>query len=154
MGRFKNLLKVALCFTILFMVTGCGNKNAITSDDFKNKMEAKEFTVQDATNQFSNYDYIKQVYIALNDDYQIEFYEMADNDNAVSFYENNKKIFEDSKSSGYAETNISMGNNSKYTLKTNGKYKVVSRIDNTVIYLNVDDSNQSTIKDLLKDLGY
>ena len=97
-----------------------------------------------------------QVYIAISSDstYQIEFYELSDSDYASSFFNNNKKTFEDSKSSGSAETSVSAGNNAKYTLTTNGKFKVVSRIDNTVIYLNVDDDYKSSVKDVLKDLGY
>jgi hypothetical protein len=138
------------------MVTGCGNKTAITSSDFKTRMEAKGYIVQDATNQFSDYDYITQVYIALSSDYayQIEFYELSNSDNASSFFNTNKSIFENSKSSSASETSVSTANNAKYTLTTNGQFKVVSRIDNTVIYLNVSESYKSTIKDVLKDLGY
>ena len=35
----------------------------------------------------------------------------------------------------------------------NGKYMVVSRIDNTVIYVNVNDNYKDTVKDILKELG-
>lgn len=156
MKRVKQLLMGLMCFVVLFTLTGCGNKTAITSDDFKSKMESSGYTVQEATNQMSDYDYIKQVYIAISSDstYQIEFYELSDNDYASSFFNNNKKTFEDSKSSGSTETSVSVDNNEKYTLTTNGKFKVVSRIDNTVIYLNVDDNYKSSVKDVLKNLGY
>ena len=155
-SKLKGFVLGILCFVMLFMVTGCGSKTALTSSDFKTKMEAKEYTVQDATSQFSDYDYVSQVYIALSSDskYQIEFYELSDNDNASSFFNNNKSIFENSKSSNASETSESMGNYAKYTLTTNGQFKVVSKIDNTVVYLNVPDSYKSTIKDVLKDLGY
>lgn len=104
----------------------------------------------------ASYDYITQVYLAIDDSYkyQIEFYELSDADYASSFYNNNKSIFEESKSSSAVETSVSSGNNSKYTLVTNGKYKVVSRIDNTVIYVNVDDEYKAEVKDLLEELGY
>lgn len=156
MKRVKQLLMGLMCFVVLFTLTGCGNKTAITSDDFKSKMESSGYTVQEATNQMSDYDYIKQVYTAISSDstYQIEFYELSDNDYASSFFNNNKKTFEDSKSSGSTETSVSVDNNEKYTLTTNGKFKVVSRIDNTVIYLNVDDNYKSSVKDVLKNLGY
>lgn len=156
MKKLKVLMLGVLCFTILFTVTGCGNKTAISSDDFKSRMEQKGFSVQEATSQFSEHDYVEKVYIALSDDskYQIEFYELSDADKASSFFNNNKELFEDSKSSSSSETSVNLGNNSKYTLTTNGKYKVVSRIDNTVIYLDVADNYKSNIKDILKDLGY
>lgn len=90
----------------------------------------------------SDYEYIKQVYIAIssNSTYQIGFYEFSDNDYASNFFNNDKKAFEDLKSSVSTETSVSDDNNEKYTLTTNGKFKVVSRFDNTVIYLNVNDN--------------
>lgn len=138
------------------MVTGCTNKVAITSSDFKTKMEKEGYTIQEVTNQFDDYNYVSKAYIALSSDskYQIEFYKLSDSDNASSFFNNNKATFENSKSSSASETSISGGNYAKYTLTTNGQFKVLSRIDNTVIYLNVPDSYKSTIKEVLKKIGY
>ncbi len=154
-----NLKKILLVLLLVFcttLTTGCGNKKAITTDDYKSKMESKDFTVQDATSQFSNYEYVEQALIALekSGSYQIEFYRLSDNDNAVSFFNNNKTTFENSKSSGAVETSVSLGNNDKYTVTTNGQYKVVSRIDNTVVYLDVSDKYKSEVQKVLKDLGY
>ena len=131
-------------------------KTAISASDFKSTMEDKDFYITDAKSQFSGADYIEHVYVAVSEDYgyQVEFYEMTDEDDAVSFFNDNKEIFEDSKGSGSSETSTSLKNYSKYTLSTNGKYKVVSRIDNTVIFLNVDDEYKDEVKDLLNELGY
>lgn len=156
MRKVKCFMMGVLCFVVLFTLTGCGNKTSITSDDFKNKMESNGYTVQDATNQMASYDYIKKVYIAISNDstYQIEFYELSDSDYATSFFNNNKSIFEDSKSSVSTETSVNLGNHNKYSLTANDKFKVVSRIDNTVIYLDVDENYKSSVKDILDDLGY
>ena len=154
--KFKYKLLGILCLMLLVFTTACGKKTAITSSDFKEKMESKGYTVEDATSQFSDYDYVKQVYIALNSDseYQIEFYELSDNDNASSFFNNNRSTFEQSKSSSSSETSSSVGNTSKYTLTTNDKFKLLSRIDNTVIYLDVSEEYKSEVKDIIKELGY
>ena len=98
------------------------NKQPITAKEFKDIMEDKDFEIIDAKeNQFAEYDYIKKAYVALEEDYdyQIEFYKLDEEDDAVDFYKTNKEIFEDSKGSSSSETKVSMGNNSKYTLKTN-----------------------------------
>lgn len=155
-NKLKKVLLVMLLFVCACVTTGCGNKKAITSDDYKSKMESKGYTVQDATSQFSNYEYVKKATIALekNGSYQIEFYELSDKDNAVSFFNNNKTNFENSKSSGASETSISMGNYDKYAVSTNGQYKVVSRIDNTVVYLDVSKQYKADVQKVLKDLGY
>ena len=156
MKKFKNVISLIVCFIAVLTVTGCKDKKSITADEFKNTMESNDYIVQEATDQFSEYDYVKKVYIALSSDssYQIEFYQLSDEDYATSFYNNNKSIFEKSKSSKNSETSVSMANYSKYTLQTNGKYKVISRIGNTAIYLNVDTEYKADVKSILKELGY
>ena len=151
----KILMMGVLCFLILFMATGCFNKTALSSSDFKTRMEDKGYTVEDATNQISS-DNINQVYIAKNEEeqYQIEFYDLSTSDTAYNFYNNAKINFENSKSGISSDSYVNIGNHSKYSLSTNNKFNVVSRIDNTVIYISVPDSYKSTVKDLLKDIGY
>jgi len=131
-------------------------KEPITASEFKNEMEDLDFEIVDAKYQFAEYDYVEKVYLALEEDgdYQIEFYKLDEEEDAINFYNNNKSIFESDKGSTSAETSVNLKNNSKYTLTTNGKYKVVSRIENTVIYLNVDKEYKDEVKDILKELGY
>lgn len=69
-------------------------------------------------------------------------------------FNRNKEIFEDSKSNVSGETSVTRKNSAKFTLNTNNMLKVVSRIDNTLIYLDVDKDKSDEIKTLLKELGY
>lgn len=158
MKNLKRIIKGVLLFTFIILLTGCFSKKALSSDDFKTKMEEKGFTVQDATYQLSSYSYINKVYLAIssNSTYQIEFYDLATEDDAINFFNNNKSLFEKSKSndSGDSETNLNLKNYTKYVLISGGRYKVVSRINNTVIYLNVEETNKDEVKQILKDLGY
>lgn len=157
------ILGIILGIFLVFLVSGIAlfsslnkEKKSMTAKEFKTLMQEKGFVVSDATNQFSQYDYVEQVYIAVPSDYsyQIEFYEFSDVDYATSFYNNNKSIFKSSKGNNSRETSVGIKNYSKYALSTNGKYKVVSRIDNTVIYLNVDSNNKDIVKDLLDEIDY
>lgn len=154
--KFKGIMMVALSFLVLLTVTGCGNKTAISADDFKTKLEDKGYTVQDATDQMNGVEEIKKVYIAIDADekYQIEFYELNNEDNASVFFNENKEKFEKTKSSTNSETSSSMGNYSKYALTTNGTYKAVSRVGRTVIYIDVEDDNKSKVQSILKELDY
>ena len=52
------------------------------------------------------------------------------------------------------ETQKSMGNVSKYTLKSNSTYKVVSRVGETFIYINAPGAKTDEINEVLKKLGY
>ncbi|MBE5820792.1 MAG: hypothetical protein E7310_08360 [Clostridiales bacterium] len=159
----KKTLFIVLGIILVLVIGGIAlfsslnkEKESMTASEFKTLMEGKGFVVSDATSQFSQYDYVEQVYVAAPSDYsyKIEFYELSDVEYATMFYNNNKSIFESSKGNASGETSVSMKNYSKYSLSTGGKFKVVSRIDNTVVYLNVDSNNKDTVKDLLDELGY
>ena len=86
--------------------------------------------------------------------YQIEFYELSDDDHGSSFYETNKTNFENKKASGALETSVNIGNYDKYTLSGGGKYQVVSRIANTAIYVDVNENYKDDVKSILDELGY
>lgn len=162
----KKPLIVAIITILLILIIAGGigiilnnlnkEKISITSTSFKNSMEEKGYILTDANSQFEEYDYVEQVYVAVSSDYnfQIEFYELTNNSYATNFFNNNKAIFESSKGSAATETNLNAKNYSKYTLSSNGKYKVVSRINNTVIYADVDDTYKDTVKSILDELGY
>lgn len=131
-------------------------KTAITASDFYTKMSQKNYTVKDATSQFASYNYIKKVYLAQdsNAKYQIEFYEIADEATAVAFFENNKAIFENSKGSASSSGYLNGVNFSTYSVTANNKYKGLSRIINTIIYYDVDNTYKNDVENVLKELGY
>ncbi len=131
-------------------------KTPISEEDFINSMETKGYIITDVKGQFANVDEIDKAYIAISSDssYQIEFYILADESSAISMFNRNKEIFEDSKSNVSGETSVTRKNSAKFTLNTNNMLKVVSRIDNTLIYLDVDKDKSDEIKTLLKELGY
>jgi hypothetical protein len=85
----------------------------------------------------------------------MEFYELTDEEYANAFYENNKSIFENSKGGVVTSSlNLNGKNWSKYALSADGKYKVVSRVGNTAIYLNVDNNYKDIVNRLLDEFGY
>lgn len=118
-------------------------------------MTEKGYNVLNVKEQFE-YDYIIDALIAVSSDkkYQIEFYVLSTDDYAINFYANNKTIFENSKTANNNETSVNLDNHSKYALTTNDKFKVVSRIKNTVIYLNIDEVYKNEVQNVLNSLGY
>ena len=131
-------------------------KVAITADTFKTTMEERGYIVSDVTSQFAQYvDYITTAYVAQEgEDYQIEFYELSNLDNATNFYNTNRAKFESQKGNASSSYNVSMKNYSTYSITTNGKYKFISRVDNTVIYLDVDTKYEDSVKEIIKEFGY
>lgn len=152
----KTMLIISLCFSSLFLFSGCGKKEAISAEKFRTKMENKGFTVRDVTNQFQSEASVKQGYAASNNKYQIEFYDLESNSSAVSMYNHNlNKFKEEVDNSNATKSNTKeMSNYARYAAIANGKYKVLSRIDNTLIYINADSNYKDEIKEILDDLGY
>ena len=150
-------IKVIFLLILVILLSACStNKEAVDSNEFKNIMRDNNYYVVNPKEQFSEYDYIIDSYIAIdsNKKYQIEFYELEDDANAIAFYDYNKDIFEASRTTSSVYTDVNLSNNSKYTLTNEDSYKVLSRIDNTVIYINVDEEFKDEIISILKKLGY
>ena len=66
----------------------------------------------------------------------------------------NKTTFESYKSNSSTELKTTMGNYETYALTSGGYYMYVSRVDNTLLYLRVDDKYKATVKSLVEELGY
>ncbi len=130
-------------------------KMPISADTFNTTMESKGYVMTDTTSQFAQYgNYMSKSYAAQKSGYQIEFYELSSEENAISMYSTNKTKFESQKSSVSASATASMNNYATYSLTTNGKYKYLSRIDNTLVYIDVDESYKDVVKDIMKEIGY
>ena len=148
----KKLMMVLLLL-LLVGVVACGKKVALTADEFKSKMETKGYEVLDITDQYDE-GTIEAALIAMKDDYQIEFYVVNNDEQAIRAYNQNKDYFEELKVSGSIETETSVTKNAKYTLTSAGRYMVVARVDNTFLYADVDSTHKSEVSDDIKDLGY
>ena len=130
-------------------------KTPISANTFSSTMESKGYTIINTTSQFSQYpNYMQESYVAVNTDYQIEFYELTSEENAISMYNTNKAKFESQKTDASSYVTVNMSNYSTYSLTTEGKYKYLSRIDNTLVYIDVDESYKDIVKDIMKEIGY
>ena len=138
---------------VLIFLTGCVNKKAVTTNEFINVVKSNGYEVKDVKDQF-NYDYIKEATLAINDDYQIEFYVLDNASNAKKMFESNKQIFESYKSGVSTEASSNVGNNSIFTLNSNGYYMYLSRIDNTLLYIRVESKYKDNVKSIVSKLGY
>lgn len=148
-------IKLLICMSMLLFVTGCLKKNLISCDDFTEILKDNSYTVTDISEQYTTYDYIKNVVIAQSDDgFQIEFYVLESKDSAKKLFNNNLSKFESLKEGSSTEVSTNMINYSTYALTSGGYYMYISRVDNTLLYVNVDEQYKSEVKDIVKKLGY
>ena len=151
----RRIVLCVVCFLMLFALTGCGNKAAITTSDFKTVAEGHNYIITDAVSQYAAYDYIKEVTIAQSsDDWQVEFYVLDNAANATSMFNTNKATFESYKGNSSSESSTSIGNHASYTLTSSGYYMHLCRIDNTLLYVSVPDTYKNDVKELIEELGY
>lgn len=144
-----------LMFSVLILFTGCNKKKNMDGENFKSYMEKKGYSIHNVYKQYSS-ELVTSALIALNDkaSYQIEFLEFKSEDYAKNSFQANRTLFRENKKDDDKEESVSKDNHSKYTLITDDMYYVISRKDNTLIYLTVDGSYKEDIDEILKDLGY
>lgn len=147
---------VILASIIILMAFLYQDKEPLSANEFVKIMQKEDFAVTDVTVQFSDDKFIKKVYVAKSSEhsYQIKFYELSDEDYAKRLFNNTKLILKSSKGNRFEGISLGMKNWTKYTLSTDRKYKRLSRIGNTIVFVGVDSEYKGTVKDVLDKLEY
>lgn len=150
------LLIAAVISTGVYLVVKFINveKEALTAKEFVSIMEENDFEVGEVTDQFEDADIeVEEAYVAVGDDYQIEFYTFEDEENAEMFFKVNKAKFDEDSAS--SRVSLNGKNFTSFSITTDGEYRFVERVDETVIYLDVDEEYKDEVKELVKEeLGY
>ncbi len=152
----KTLKKLSLFLLVILLcvsLVGCGEKVAKTPEEFNDFMESKDFTVADSTLFAQTVVTAKTVLTALNDNYEIEFYELNCNDTSKEFYNLNKEAFLNEESSN-TTTEITGSNFDYFDMTNDSGFRMTSRIDNTVIYCYTEVEYKDEVKKLIKEFGY
>lgn len=149
------LMAVGILAVVLIVKNIDFEKDAIKAREFASLMEDENYDVADVTSQYEAYG-IDEAYIAIesDQDYQIEFYELSSDSKAKSMFESNKDYFEDRAGSSKVTTSYSIGNYNLYSLTSNGDYMYLCRVDNTLLYIDVEDEYKDEVKDIVEELGY
>ena len=128
-------------------------RDKLTPHDFKLNLEKRGFVVSDKTLTQSNQK-ITSYYIATNSEkkYNVEYYELNNEMTAQGIYLKYKETM--ITTGAQVSTEVNLGNSEKYVDNYNGKYRVASRVANTIIWVDANIEYQEEIKTLLKELGY
>ena len=155
--RKKAVCLLAAIALFTSLLTSCNSKKAVSFRDFDSLAAERNYIVQDGTDYFSAYDYIKMVKLCAPQDkaFQIEFYELNDAAVAKSFYEANRNNFVMMKS-GTADEYTDTGDDYDiYKLENYGSFMMVERVGNTVVYVNsTSAANRAAIESFLKAIRY
>lgn len=150
----KKIFGLILLSAMLLLFSGC-SKKVKTTGDFLELAGKYELTVSDGMIHYSTYDFFLESHIAKsNNGWQMEFNVLKDNDSAVTIFETNKELFEKSKADSSTETSVNGSNYNKYGLTTGGYYMYISRVENTFIYLKVEEKYKEEVQNIIKEFGY
>lgn len=158
----KTIIIVIVVILIIALIIGgtvfmlTRPKKAVLAEEFKTLAEEKGYIVSDTKSQFESYEYIKTAQVAVSGDYTylIEFYTLSDEENSNSFYNKNKSTFEALKQENSIQTETNGKNYETYSLKSGGKYMYIARVNDTILYINVNEAVEENVKELVKKLGY
>ncbi len=153
MKKVYKMLAVALMTIMCIGLTACSNRTPVSVSDFNEIMEEKGFEIVDATGQVAP-ESITAISIAVNEDYQIELYEMVSDATATAVFAENKDIFEDYAIGSATTISKNIMNYAYYSVTSSGTYYALSKIGNTMIYVVADAEYKDEISEILKELGY
>lgn len=153
MKTFKKLSLFLLVILLCVSLVGCGEKVAKTPEEFNDFMESKDFTVADSTLFAQTVVTAKTVLTALNDNYEIDFYELNCEETSKEFYNLNKEAFKSEDSSNFS-TEVNGSNFDYFEMANDSGFRLTSRIDNTVLYCYTEVEYKDEIIKLVKELGY
>ena len=143
-----------LLLIIMIILTGC-SKNSLTTADFKTIAEKKGFMLTDVTNEYKSANFVQEGTVAESvDGWQIEFYILDSEENAINMFNINKDDFEKNKSEAFVSKSSHSSNYSKYSLTSDEYYMYIVRIDNTFLYTKVMIEYKESAKKLIQNLGY
>jgi len=150
-------LSICLLMILCLFITGCGEektRDVATLDEFTNVASSKGFTVNDNMELYSEASYILEAKQAIYDDITIEMVKYTDSDYANKAQENHIESFDLLKTTGASAHKEKGSNYYSYSLVSNNRYMISTRVDNTLIFCKVMLSDKETVDGILDELGY
>ena len=83
-----------------------------------------------------------------------EAYELNSISKTENMFETNKDYFEGRAGSSRITSSYGLGDYDVYSLTSNGDYMYLCRIDNTLLYIDVDDRYKEEVKEIIDELDY
>ena len=149
----KKIVALIMLF-VLILCTGCASrKTAITTDEFETIVEEAGLDVDDTTELYSS-PLVKKSLGAYNKSFTIELLIAPNDKDAQRIFTQTKEAAESNKSSASTTTSSASGNKAKFKLTSDGTYYLLSKIENTVIYVETDADNKKEVDKIVKELGY
>lgn len=149
----KSILLGIIIFIIVIFLAGCGLNNLIDNKEFKSHFEELGYTISNGDIEDSE---LKSYLIASKEDipYKIEYYEYDTELNAKKSYEKYKKSIANYITSTSKNQETNGTSYTKLIAISDNEYIVISRVKNTLIFVNGTNEYSNEIDNLLKEIKY
>lgn len=155
------LIAVFVIFVGIFGLIGFGvfsiakERPVLTAEEFETYMQDKGFEIINVKSQFADDENLQCALVAKNENYQIDFYITTTQELADDFYLQCQYFFDSIKESSNSYATYNFLNGSKYEITSDGKYRSVTKIENTIMLVeNADEEYKKEIKSLLNKVHY
>jgi len=146
------ILGIAIVVVVIFL-TGCGFYNLVDATEFKQHFGALGYTISDTEEpKYENDVYL----VATKDDvpFKIEYYEFDEEIDAQKVYKKYIDSIVDYITTTSQNNETTGAVFSKMVATSEKEYIVISRVKNTVIFVNGTKDYKSEIDTLLEDIKY
>ena len=159
----KKSVMIIIAVVVIVLIVGgilffmlSPKKKAVTEEKFIEIAKEKGYNIGEVQKETLNNTNVTSAKIAVSSDYRylVEFYILNSSETASSFFSECKSNLENSKEEGTIPTEESSKEYEKYTLKSNGKYMYLVRVNNTIVQLNVNEQDEKAVTEFVNALGY
>ena len=149
--------KIFLFLVLILFVSGCASnevKYATDVNNFESVVLKNGFSISKKDDAYYGIDYIIDHTMVTRDDIIIEMIVYSDNENADSVQKKHIENFDLLKSTGAQAVKEKGKNYYHYSLISNGRYMLSTRVDNTLIFCKVLLKDKKIIDSIIQEIGY
>ena len=148
----KRIIALAILMVVaVIALTGCSPLEVISANEFISRMEARGYVVEDASGMVA--DNIT-MHAVETEAFILEFLVFETEANARVAFNNVQRMFEDGRGSASSHSSSSAANFSRFRQTTEGRFEIVTRVENTLLIAQTSSDNRSDVEAIFDSLGY
>lgn len=149
----KSFIKIITIIFVSFVSCGCTEKEILTPNAFSAILKNKDYEIVDLSEQYKNNKGINTVLIGKNKkDFQIEYFIMKNEEEAIKLFEENTKYIKENNS--VSETKKEGTNYQKNIFISNAKYYAIVKVAHTFLYVEASIDDIEEINEVLEEMDY
>jgi len=136
------------------LLTACAAKVPLSVEEFTSRLEADGYTVEDYSYLYAELPDIESIIIVESDIFGMEFVVFSNSDYARQEFNEIKRDLDENREGTASISQVNTSSHNRFRITYQGQYSVVSRIENTVIFVFTSTEHRSAVDDILKLVGY